>query len=182
MKYTDKQREDAVVMACGEWLKTRWGQEYSELIRYLPENKADEVRLMLQGAIRQAMSHRPNELISTIEVDRQYKNLLDSNRLETYEALARLFKDAVVANEKRAAEVETERAALAGMVAATEKEAEFQREIEQRQEDDAANKKVDIKELRRRALFGSDRVNGHLKTTPMPASIQIFSRSPKQPQ
>ena len=182
MKYTEKQREDAAIKACAEWLKTRWGKEYAELIRYLPENKADEVRLMLQGAIRQAISHRPNELISTIEVDRQYKNLLDSNRLETYDALAELFKSHAIQMETAATEVRKERDILAQQVADAEKEAEFQREIEQRQQDDAANKKVDIKELRRRALFGGDRINGHLKTTPMPASIQIFSRSPKQPQ
>ena len=48
MKYTDKQREDAAVKACAEWLKTKWGQHYGEMVRYLPEEQRREVRLMLQ--------------------------------------------------------------------------------------------------------------------------------------
>ena len=71
MKYTDKQREDAAIKACAEWLKTKWGQHYGEMVRYLPAEDAEEVRLMLQRSIRQAMSRRPNELVTTEEVDRQ---------------------------------------------------------------------------------------------------------------
>ena len=36
---------------------------------------------MLQRAVREAMSHRPNELVSVAEVNRQYCNLLDSHQV-----------------------------------------------------------------------------------------------------
>lgn len=179
MKYTEKQREDAAVKACGEWLETRWGKEYAELVRYLPENKAEEVRSMLQLSIRRAMSHRPDELISALEVDRQYKNLLDSNRLETYEALAALFRDAVIATEKAAAETQKERDAIAKDIAAAEEQATLQKSIADRAAADAANKKVDIKELRRRALFTERNEQGRIETTPIPASVKHVYRNPQ---
>ena len=176
MKYAEKQREDAAVKACSEWLRTRWGQEYLDLTKYLPEAKADEVRLMLQRSIRRAMSHRPNELISAIEVDRQYKNLLDSNRLEAYENLAALFRNAAIAAEQAQSVQEREKAAADAVKAQADAEAALKQSIIDRQKQDAANKQVDIKELRRRALF-SERVNGRIRTTPMPASIKVVSRT-----
>lgn len=180
MKYTNKQREDAAVEACAEWLKSKWGQHYGEMMRYLPELKGDEVRLMLQQAIRQVMSRRPNELVTMEEVNRQYCNLLDSHKLDLYENLMELFKDAAQASEAAAAETQKERDALAKDIAATEEQAAFQKNIADRAAANAANKKVDIKELRRRALFTERNEQGRIETTPMPASIQIFSRSPKQ--
>ena len=180
MKYTQKQREDAAVKACAEWLKSKWGQHYSEMMRYLPELKGDEVRLMLQQAIRQAMSHRLNELVTMEEVNRQYCNLLDSHKLDLYENLMELFKDAAHASESAAAETQKERDILAKDIAAAEEQAAFDQSIADRAKQDAANKKVDIKELKRRALFSERNERGRIETTPMPASIQIFRRSPKQ--
>ena len=64
-----------------------------------------------------------------------------------------LFKDAAQASEAAAAETQKERDALAKDIAATEEQAAFQKNIADRAAANAANKKVDIKELRRRALF-----------------------------
>ncbi|MGB9245317.1 MAG: hypothetical protein WCC03_18360 [Candidatus Acidiferrales bacterium] len=180
MNFTYAERQDAAVKACNEWLSTKWGQHYQEMVKYLPEDKADEVRLMLQRSIRQAMSYRPNELVSVAEVNRQYCNLLDSNRLETHEALAELFKNAALQTNAAATEAKRERAEIAAIVVDAAERAELEQSIADRATDDAANRKVDIKELRRRALFSERNERGHIETTPMPASIQIFSRSPKQ--
>ena len=181
MEYTQNQREDAAIKACAEWLTTEWGQHYGEMVRYLPAEDAEEVRLMLQRSIHQAMARRPNELVVTMEeVNRQYCNLLDSHKLDIYEKRMEMFKAAALAAEEIATEVKKERAALADVIAKAEEQAAFQQNIADRAAEDAANKKIPIKDLRRAALFGSDRVKGHLKTTPMPPSVKIFSRSPKQ--
>lgn len=180
MKYTNKQREDAAVKACAEWLTTIWGKHYQEMLRYLPTEDGEEVRLMLQNAIRQAMRHRPNELVSTEEVNRQYSNLLDSHELDIYENRMEMFKNAALAAEAAAKEVKRERAEVAAIVADGIERAEFQQSILDRQAEDAANKKIPIKDLRRAALFGSDRVNGHLMTTPMPASVKHLYREPAE--
>ena len=183
MKYTDKQREDAGVKACAEWLKTRWGQEYAELIRYLPENRADEVRQMLQQSIRQAMSHRPNELISAIEVDRQYKNLLDSNRLETYENLAALFRDAAIAAEKAQSIQERQKAAAKAIQDKIDAEAAFQQSILDRQKEDALNRelaktKEGMRELRRKSLYPQVRTSS--QSVPMPQSVKRITQNLSQ--
>ena len=180
MKYTEKQREDAAIKACAEWLKTKWGEHYAEMVRYMPESDAEEVRVMLQQAIRRAMSHRPNELVSTEEVNRQYCNLLDSHRLDTYEKRMEMFKSAALAAEEVATEVKKERAAVAAIIANAEEQAAFQQSITDRAAEDAANKKIPIKDLRRAALFGKDRVNGHLTTTAMPASVKHLYREPAE--
>ena len=180
MKYTDKQREDAAIKACAEWLKTKWGQHYGEMVRYLPAEDAEEVRLTLQRSIRQAMSRRPNELVTKEEVNRQYMNLLDSHRLDIYERRMEMFKSVALAAEDAATEAKNERASIADVIATAEEQAAFQQNIADRAAEDAANKKVPIKELRRAALFGKDRVNGHLTTTPMPASVKHLYREPAE--
>ena len=180
MKYTEKQREDAAIKACAEWLKTKWGEHYGEMVRYLPESDAEEVRLMLQRSIRQAMSRRPNELVSAAEVNRQYCNLLDGHKLDIYENRLEMFKAAALAAEEVATEAKKERAAVAAIIAKAEEQAAFQQSIADRAAEDAANKKLPIKELRRAALFGKDRVNGHLTTTPMPASVKHLYREPAE--
>ncbi len=172
MNYTDKQREDSAVKACAEWLTTKWGKHYGEMVRYLPAEDAEEVRLVLQRSIRQAMSRRPNELVTKEEVNRQYCNLLDSHKLDTFERRMEMFKSAALAAEELATEAKKERAAIAAILADAEQQAAFQQSIADRAAEDAANKKVDIKELRRRALF-SERVNGRIKTTPMPPSVKV---------
>ena len=176
MNFTYGERHDAAVKACNEWLSTKWGQHYQEMLRYLPEQDREEVRLMLQAAIRHAMSHRPSELITMKEVNRQYCNLLDSHKLDTYEAKMELFKNAAMQTETAATEAQREQAAAKAIQAQADAEAAFKQSIIDRQKQDAANKQVDIKELRRRALF-SGRVNGRIQTTPMPASIKVVSRT-----
>ena len=176
MRYTDAERENAAIQACSEWLKTRWGQEYLDLTTYLPKDKAEEVRLMLQRSIRQAMSHRPNELVSVAEINRQYCNLLDSQRLDTYENLAGVFRNAAIAAEEAQTEAERQKDHTDAIQRKLDDEETFRQSIIDRQKQDAANKQVDIKELRRRALF-SERVNGRIQTTPMPASIKVVSRT-----
>ena len=180
MKYTDKQREDAAVKACAEWLKTKWGQHYGEMVRYLPAEDGEEVRQMLQRSIRRAMSHRPNELVSAAEVNRQYCNLLDSHKLDTFERRMEMFKSAALAAEEVATSAKRERAEIARILANAEEQAAIQQSIADRAAEDAANKKVPIKELRRAALFGKDRVNEHLTTTPMPASVKHLYRQPAE--
>ena len=176
MRYTDAERENAAIQACSEWLNTRWGQEYLDLTKNLPEDKAEEVRMLLQGAIRRAMSHRPNDMVTTEEVNRQYCNLLDSHRLDTYENLAAVFRNAAIAAEEAQMEVERQKARTDAIQRKLDEKETFRQSIIDRQKQDAANKQVDIKELRRRALF-SGRVNGRIQTTPMPASIKVVSRT-----
>ncbi len=180
MKYTDMQREKAAIQACAEWLKTKWGQHYGEMVRYLPAEDAEEVRLVLQRNIRQAMSYRPNELVTMEEVNRQYCNLLDSHKLDIYEKRMEMFKAAALAAEEVATEAKKERAAVAAIISKAEEQAAFQQSIADRVAEDAANKKIPIKELRRAALFGKDRVNGHLTTTAMPASVKHLYRKPAE--
>lgn len=180
MKYTQKQREDAAIKACAEWLKTKWGEHYGEMVRYLPAEDAEEVRLMLQRSIRQAMSRRPNELVTKEEVNRQYCNLLDSHKLDIYEKRMEMFKGAALAAEELATEARRERAEVAAVIAQADEAAAFEQSIADRQAEDKANREVSIKELRRRALFGNDRVKGHLKTTPMPASVKHIYREPAE--
>ena len=176
MNFTYAERQDAAVKACNEWLSTKWGQHYQEMVKYLPEDKADEVRLMLQRSIRQAMSYRPNELVSVAEVNRQYCNLLDSNRLETHEALAELFKNAALQTEAAATEAQRQQAAKDAVQKVLDEQAAFEQSIADRAAEDAANRNIDIKELRRRALFTERNERGRIDTTPMPASVKHLYR------
>lgn len=180
MKYTTKQREDAAVKACEKWLETKWGKHYFSMTVHLPADDAEELRLMLQQSIRQAMSHRPKDLITTDEVNRQFCNLLDGGKLFVLENRYEMCKRIDEQNAHRAAIVEQERSTLAEEIADAEAATAFEQAIADRAAEDAANKKIPIKDLRRAALFGSDRIKGHLTTTPIPPSVKIFSRSPKQ--
>ena len=180
MNFTYQERYDSAVAACKEWLTTPWGLHYSEMLKYLPDSDGEEIRIMLQKAIHQSVSHRPNELITTAEVNRQYCNLLDSHKLDIYEKRMEMFKAAALAAEEVATEAKKERAAVAAIISKAEEQAAFQQSIADRVAEDAANKKIPIKELRRAALFGKDRVNGHLTTTAMPASVKHLYRKPTE--
>ena len=172
MNFTFAERQDVAIKACSEWLSTKWGQHYTEMLRYLPEKDGEEVRLMLQRAIRQAMTYRPNELVSVAEVNRQYMNLLDANKLDIHERRAEMFRAVAQEVEKAQSLAEREKAEADDIQARIDEEAAFQQGIADRAAEDAANKKIPIKELRRAALFGKDKVNGHLTTMPMPASVK----------
>ena len=180
MKYTVRQREDAAVAACAKWLETTWGKYYFSMTTHLPADDAEELRLLLQRAIRQSMSHAPNSLVTVEEVNRQFCNLLDSGKLTVLENRFEMCKRIDETNAAIAVQDARERqeqAEIARDLAAVE---EFEKVLERRRLEDKANREMSIKDLRHAALFGKDRVNGHLKTTPQPPSVKIFSRSPKQ--
>ncbi len=180
MKYTDMQREKAAIQACAEWLKSKWGEHYNEMVRYLPAEDGEEVRQMLQRSIRGAMSHNPSQLVTMEEVNRQYCNLLDSHKLDTFERRMEMFKSAALAAEELATQAQQERAAVAAIIADAEEKAQFEESIRARAAEDAVNRKLastpeGMKELRRKSLYPAERTSS--QSVKMPASVRHICRS-----
>lgn len=146
------------------------------MVNHLPADDADTLREMLRRDVWHSCRHRDAD-ITAEDIERSFKNLLDSHRLDVLENRYEMCKRIDDTNQQRAALVERERAALAAEVAVAEENAAFEQSILDRQKEDAENKKIPIKDLRRAALFGKDRVNGHLTTTPMPPSVKVVSKT-----
>ena len=166
-----------------EWLASYpWAKVYEDLIKYFPEDDADIVREVLRRDVWRSCRHR-DEDITPDDIERSFKNLLDSHALDIYERRAEMFKQAGLEAERIQSEQEKEQTAAKAIQARIDEEAAFQQSILDRQKEDARNRELaktpeGMKELRRKSLYPQVRTSS--QSVPMPQSVKHIAQNPSQ--
>ena len=136
---------------------------------------------MLRRDVWHSCRHR-DEDITPDDIERSFKNLLDSHALDIYERRAEMFKQAGLEAERIQSEQEKEQAAAKAIQARVDEEAAFQQSILDRQKEDARNRELaktpeGMKELRRKSLYPQVRTSS--QSVPMPQSVKHIAQNPK---
>ena len=173
-----KENTAVTTAAYKKWLSNYpWAKHFQQMVNHLPADDADTLREMLRRDVWHSCRHRDTD-ITAEDIERSFKNLLDSHRLDVLENRYEMCKR--IDEHKPAAS----RTCRTGTSSTRRRSGRSGREMQlsSNLSSTARRKTPRTRKSQSRICveppyLERDRVNGHLTTTPMPPSVKVVSKT-----